>query len=412
MSPTQDEVEVRQAVYDLRLAVTRLRARFHETADVPALDSIAVELADREKELRTKEEQLRTVEAQDAKRGLIVDNTTDQKLLGKATTQLEVQVRLRMEYVPTGICHLFTAAEYPLISCSVFNADTKIRRLRVTSSIEHYSANAVDTVELNPNTPQPFDQLPILFPERIQYLHELTRATLNLLVEDLDGRVELHRTYPIWLLARNTAPLEIKDPTSGKILDMTPYLGAFVTPNEPSIQRFLRRAAERHPFKELKGYQDNVTAQVRALFDALKHDAGIVYVDSLIAFDPAEGATSQRVRLPRESLSEGQANCIDGTLLMASLLEAISLNPAIVIVPKHAMVAWEDPPTTSTGAGTWHFLETVRIGTHTFEQACSEGDRKARFYDSQRAANNDDCRFYTLWSLRELRTTRGVTPAE
>jgi hypothetical protein len=317
-----------------------------------------------------------------------------------------------MEYVPTGICHLFTASEHPLVTCEVFNADDKIRRLRVTSSIEGYSASAVDTVELNENTPQSFDQLPTLFPERIQHLHELTRATLNLLVEDLDGRVELHRTQPIWLLARNTAPLDVKDPMSGEIRDMTPYLGAFVTPHEPSIQRFLRRAAERHPFKELKGYQDNVTAQVRALFDALKHDAGIVYVNSLIAFDPAEGATSQRVRWPRQSLSEGQANCIDGTLLMASLLEAMSLNPAIVIVPKHAMVAWEDPPTTNAGAGTWHFLETVRIGTHTFEEACREGDRKAKIYRDLSAAENADPRYYKLWPLRELRTARGITPAE
>ena len=412
MPMTEEERKLRQEVYDLRQAVNRLQARFFETADVPALEALAAELADPEQDLHTKDGQLQALEAQDAKRGLVVDNTKDEKLLGRATTKLEVKVHLRMEYVPTGICHLFTASEHPLVTCSVFNADEKIRRLRVTSSIEGYSASAVDTVELNPNTEQLFDQLPTLFPHRIQNLHELTRATLNLLVEDLDAKVELHRTHPIWLLARNTAPLEIKDPQSGEIRDLRPYLGAMVTPNEPTVQRFLRRAAERQPFKELKGYQDNVTAQVRALFDALKYDAGIVYVNSLIAFDPTQGATSQRVRLPRQSLAEGQANCIDATLLFASLLEAISLNPGILVLPKHAMVAWEDPPTTQQAPGTWHFLEAVRIGSHTFEEACNEGDRKAKIYRDQRAANNDDPRFYRLMPLRELRTERRITPAE
>jgi len=81
-------------------------------------------------------------------------------------------------------------------------------------------------------------------------------------------------------------------------------------------------------------------------------------------------------------------------------------------VPKHAMVAWEDPPTTTGSQGTWHFLETVRIGTGTFEQACDEGDRKARIYQNQRADSDDDPRFYTLWPLPELRTARRITPVE
>ena len=50
---------------------------------------------------------------------------------------------------------------------------------------------------------------------------------------------------------------------------------------------------------------------------------------------------------------------------MASLLEAASLQPAIVLVPGHAFVAWE----TWEGTDEWDYLETTMIASHDFEAA-------------------------------------------
>jgi hypothetical protein len=99
------------------------------------------------------------------------------------------------------------------------------------------------------------------------------------------------------------------------------------------------RPARHHPDGQLYGYQAAVEPQVRAIFQALKLDASITYVNSIVSFNPEEGSRSQRVRLPRQALDEQQANCLDGALLFASLLEAASLNPALVILPNHALVA-------------------------------------------------------------------------
>ena len=36
----------------------------------------------------------------------------------------------------------------------------------------------------------------------------MTRASVEVSLEDLDdGKIEIHRTEPVWLLARNTVPL-------------------------------------------------------------------------------------------------------------------------------------------------------------------------------------------------------------
>lgn len=101
------------------------------------------------------------------------------------------------------------------------------------------------------------------------------------------------------------------------------------------------------------------------------------------------------MRLPRESLAHGQANCIDGAVLFASLLEGISINPAIVLVPGHALVAWE----TWKNSGEWKYLETTMIGTGNFKDACVRGESYA---------NNPKL---TRWSLRDLRS-KGIMPME
>ena len=273
-----------------------------------------------------------------------LDSSQVSRYRGMATTGLEVKVHLRMAQAPTSYYHLLDPEQdrSSPVRCTLPRRTESTRRVRVTSSIEDYSAKAINTFELAPNHTHPFDQLPTLFHDRIRDLNELTRATLNILVEDLDGKVELTGDLPNLAPGANDGAAVHPDPKTGDRRDMTRYLGAFVTPNAPSLMKFLRAAAEHHPDKYLVGYQgnpDQVPSQVEALFDALKNEANITYVNSVISFSPDQGFAGQRVRLPRESLADGQANCIDGTVLFASLLEGISMNPAIVTVPGHALLS-------------------------------------------------------------------------
>jgi hypothetical protein len=223
--------------------------------------------------------------------------------------------------------------------------------------------------------------------------------------------IESHTTHPIWMLARTTAPLAVRDPKTGAWVDLSRYLGAFVTPNAPELMAFLRQAAALHPQKRLMGYQGDPSAvepQVRALYEALKREAEITYVNSVIAFSPDQGASSQRVRLPRESLTTRQANCIDGVVLCASLLEAISLNPALVVIPGHAFVGWA---TWSDATAEWRYLETTMIGTHSFEEAAAGGAALAARY-RKLSEDRQDPKLFRLWPLKQLRTEFGITPLE
>lgn len=405
---TLEQTDLQRQAYELRTLVDRLRREVFQQADPTDAPQLLEELVAKEQELQAVEDAISAAQAQDPSSGLILEMKKEQvKLRGAQTTGLEARVYLKMAQVPTSFYHLLDAARNPLLSCTI-KAVKKIedkpnrRRVRVRSSIEGYSATAINTCEIPIGEEHEFRQLPTLFPDRLRELNELTRATLNVVIEDLDGSVELHETEPIWLLARTSAPLGVRDPQTGQWQDLTHYLGAFVTPNAPSLLTFLREAARQHPDGRLIGYQgnqDRVPPQVKALFDALKQ-AEITYINSVIDFNPQQGAASQRIRLPRESLADKEANCIDGTVLFASLLEAISMSPAIVLVPGHAFLAWE----TWQGSNTWRYLETTMIGTSTFEQACASAEKLAEQYKSKQQLR--------MWPLSELRVKYSITPME
>ena len=115
----------------------------------------------------------------------------------------------------------------------------------------------------------------------------------------------------------------------------------------------------------------------------------------------------QRVRLPREALAQKSANCIDGTFLMASLLEAASLNPAIVLVPGHAFLARE----TQDNGGEWDYLETTLIGAADFDAAQRSGRTMA---ERQRALaeRTGDATYFRLLFIPDLRVREEITPLE
>lgn len=402
---------LRQQEYDLQLEVNRLEQLLAEAGDAQEAQRLLDAIAAKQEELHALEGRRIALQKQDPQSGLVMEvrgapsGATRSGTRGIDTTGLGVNVRLKMAHVPTAIYHLLNAEEHPLIICAIRNVARETKRVRVTSYIEGYSARAIDTLEIAAGKEQTLSQLPTLFPERLRDLNELTRAMLNVLIEDLDGKVEQHKSEPLWLLSRNSAPLYVRDPATGEWNNLTRYLGAFVTPNEPNVMKFLRKAAARHPQRQLHGYQPDrdVEAQVRAIFEALKADADVTYVNSTINFNPEQSARTQRVRLPRQCLEEQQANCIDGTLLFASLLEAASLNPALVIIPGHVLVAWE----TNKGSGQWEYLETTKIGDSSFEDARTLGKQKAETYE--RLQNP---RSFIRWSVRDLRTEHGITPLE
>ncbi len=325
------------------------------------------------------------------------------RLLGTRTTGLNVEVNLQIDPLPTGAYHLMNPDTDPLLTVQVDNLSRETRRICVKAHLEGLSATAVRTIEIEPQKSDVFSLQPTLFPERALAITEVQRATLHVVVEDLDGKIERHDTYPITCLARTASFNAVRRPETGETLDLSHYYGAWVTPHVDKVQKLVRRAVELAPDRQMLGYQgdpDGVNQQVAALYQSLR-EVDIVYVNSVIDYGAPAGMTTQRTRLPRESIDQQSANCIDGTVLLASLMEGVSLNPAIVLIPGHAFVGWE----VWQGSNEWRFLETTLIGTAAFDVAHKSGQRQYEQYS--RFSKNK----IKLHSLQDLRR-QGIWPME
>lgn len=123
---------------------------------------------------------------------------------------------------------------------------------------------------------------------------------------------------------------------------MPQSLASFVTPNHPAINKVVVNAAK--VMKEISGsstlseYQSgnttDVVKQIAAVYAAL-HGENIVYRALPASFEEV----GQRITLPEQVLLAKLGNCIELTILFASVLEAIGINSAVMIKKGHAYLA-------------------------------------------------------------------------
>jgi hypothetical protein len=120
------------------------------------------------------------------------------------------------------------------------------------------------------------------------------------------------------------------------------------------------------------------------------------------------GDVPQRISLPRDSIANRQANCVDGVVLFASLMERIGLNVVLVLAPGHAFVGWE----TGRGSSQFEYLETTMTATDEFAAACRKGQAQFdRVHGLIGQPLFDPAGFAVVLTLGDLRA-RGITPME
>jgi len=91
---------------------------------------------------------------------------------------------------------------------------------------------------------------------------------------------------------------------------------------------------------------------------------GLSYVKSSATLGDHKGV-SERVRMPRVSLAQSSANCIDAAVMYASLFENLGMDASIVIVPGHAYAGVR----VAEGSSKFLLIDVALTGRSTFEAA-------------------------------------------
>lgn len=152
-----------------------------------------------------------------------------------------------------------------------------------------------------------------------------------------------------------------------KFHDTGIFFAAYVNEENPMIDQLLREALDTRIVTRFLGYQagspEAVDKQVYALWNVLQKrnfrysSVSNTSLSSNVVF-------SQRVRTFDDALNSSQINCVDGSVLFASLLRAINIDPILVRTPGHMFVGYY----TGSDHKEMNFLETTMIGDVDLEE--------------------------------------------
>lgn len=152
---------------------------------------------------------------------------------------------------------------------------------------------------------------------------------------------EEHR--PVRIRAINDAPLRVCK-SAQQCSDYSPVMAAFVNEDHPGIDSILRAALDIPvmPVKQwigTQGTEEQVLKQVWAIWYLLQRNK-VTYSSITTTSEARSDILSQTIRPLSQSLRTQQANCIDGTVLFASILRKIGIEPMIVLIPGHAFLGF------------------------------------------------------------------------
>jgi hypothetical protein len=203
-----------------------------------------------------------------------------------------------------------------------------------------------------------------VFPTMLWHFERL-RAQRQAAPETVEFRLRLDdvalpmRALRVRVRSINEVPYFVPGPAGG--IDLTWMFAAYVNEDHPLVARILREALALDGIERFDGYQsgdpEQVYRQLFAIWRVLRR-RGIRY-SSIVRTGAADARVlSQHVRFLEESWASNQANCVDGCVLIASVLRKIDLDPRLVLVPGHMFLAVD----LDRGGQERAFIETTLLG--------------------------------------------------
>lgn len=200
----------------------------------------------------------------------------------------------------------------------------------------------------------------------------------------IDGKPATEKLETVNVRAVNDCISSYPD-EDGNPIEVNWTFAAYINENHPEIHRIMSEAkdADGNPmtFAAYQGDKETVLAEVESIWNALER-RGLRY-SSITTPSLAENAVySQFVRRVGEVLATEQANCVDGSVLMASILRRMGLDVYLIVLPEHMFLAIkleeDDDDDDVTSLKELTGIETTELGAGSFEDALSSGEEQMK----------------------------------
>lgn len=310
---------------------------------------------------------------------------------------VEATVTFTYEVFPTALA--YGCSSESLLTFGLSNGTSEKINIQLSCDLKLYTQDPTTRlVPVPAKTLSHTEELPVTpDTERVKELQVPKRGLVHYRAEWLDskrGRLLRNDTAEILVLPLDYFIFARRNKVTNTLTDFTWLIAAWVQKAGNHLEQIKKAAREKHPEHALGGYRNDVPdpaahvrAQVHALYEALK-DHGLAYDNNAMTLYASDSDFTQRVRLPKSTLEAKAGNCLEGSVLFASLLFASDLHPIILFIPGHAVVGWK---TRDAANAAWEFLDTTVIANTTFENACKIGqalyeERKQQCVDWEECA--------------------------
>lgn len=196
-----------------------------------------------------------------------------------------------------------------------------------------------------------------------------------------------------------------------EVTDTSWLIAAYVNENHPVVDQILAEALDAGYVDSFAGYQKearDVKKEMKAIYRAIQ-DRGFKY--SNITRGSGESATvgTQHIRLIGDQVRGSQANCVEGSVLFASILRKLEMDPFLVLVPGHMFVG----VFLDENQEDYLCIETTMLGNSSFEDAVATGSQQFEealpYISGDEEPEEGDATDYTLIDIATARQL-GVMP--
>jgi len=210
----------------------------------------------------------------------------------------------------------------------------KIDQLRTTGRYEGVLREEGKTYRVFPTMQYRYDDL-----LKIRQLVPVN-VTFDLYINNklVGQKVKVLRAHSI-----NDCPYWFRD-DQGKEHSCRWMYASYVNEDHHLIDGILREALDTKVVRSFNGYRGkpkDVYRQVFAIWNALQRK-GFNYssISTAVTSGSSSRVRSQNVRFLDQTVKTRQANCVDGTVLFASILRKIKIDPVLVRIPGHVFLGF------------------------------------------------------------------------
>ena len=255
---------------------------------------------------------------------------------------------------------------HPLATLSITNAAARSAAQTVSAEIPGWSLRAEQTVVLAPGETRSLRLQPELLPRAFE--NDLPQhAVLEVRAVAAGAGTLFSERRALRLHGGGEIDWGLDFANAG-------LSARWVTPHDATVLELVSQARRYVPRGRLAGYAENggreavvrhVRAQAAAIYRVLQHHG----------IGCAAGASNlpeaQRIRLPPETLRGSGTSCLDLSVVFASAIENLGMQPLLVVAPDHALAGVR----LEQGSDEVLYLDLSLLPTREFEAAAAAGSR-------------------------------------